>query len=60
MPNSLIRPGKAICPVVYFLLITDHLKAVPNRNYFHSITCGSHNSLNSALYREDSELIRQE
>jgi hypothetical protein len=60
MPNSIIRPGTAICPAFYFLLITGHPKAVPNRNYFHSITYGSHNSLNSALYKEDSELIRQE
>jgi hypothetical protein len=60
MPNSLNGPGKAICPAVYSLLITVHLKAVPNRNYFHSLTCGSHNSLNSALYKEYIEPIRQE
>jgi hypothetical protein len=60
MPNSLHWPGKAVCPAVYFLPITVYLNAVPNRNYFHSLACGSHNSLNSALYKEDSELIRQE
>jgi hypothetical protein len=60
MPNSLNRPEKAICPAVCSLLITIHSKAVLNRNYFHSLTCGSHNSLNSALYKEAMELSRQE
>ena len=60
MPNSINRPEKAVSPAVYFHPITVYLKAVTSRNYFHSLTCGSHNSLNSALYKEDSELIRQE
>jgi hypothetical protein len=60
MPNSIIQPGEAIYPAFYLLLITGHPKAVSNRNYFHSLTYRSHNSLNSALYKEDSALIRQE
>jgi hypothetical protein len=59
MPNALDRPRVAVCPAVYFLLITVHLKAVPNRNYFQSLACDTHNFLNSSLYKGDTELIRE-
>jgi hypothetical protein len=52
MPYSSNRSEKVIFPAVYFLLTAVPLKTVSNQNYFNSTVSGSHNSRNSALYKE--------